>query len=120
MKLASCRSPVRERQLLAKAAEAPRCAATGACDGHADHTNTAAEADAATAGSDCAASAACATPAATATSGRASTATAAAVTATASPREQHAAQGLLLGDEMEGGEADVGKFFFTELDHHAG
>jgi hypothetical protein len=39
---------------------------------------------------------------------------------TASSRELHAgAEGFMI-DEMEGGEADVGEFFFTERRHLAG
>ena len=105
--IATCRWQVRERQFLAIAAVAPCCAATGACDGHADHTNTAAEADAAATG-----------PAACAAS--AASATAATSAATASAREQHAAEGFFIAGEMEGGEVDVGEFFLAERTELAG
>jgi len=35
---------------------------------------------------------------------------------TASPRELHASNNVFVVEEMEGGEADVGHFFFTERD----
>lgn len=109
--IATCRCPVRERQLLAPAAAAPRCAASRACD---RRNNGAANANATT---DAAAAgpAACATSAATATS-----AAAASSAPAASSRKQHAAQGFFIAGEVEGGEIHVGEFLLAERTELAG
>ena len=116
--IVACRRRIRKRRL-APAAPPPGCTATCACYGrHAypDPTNAAATTAAA---ADAASARSASTAAATTT---ASAGAAASATATASTGELHAAKRtfFFVQEEMEGGEADVGKFFFTELDHHAG
>ena len=129
--IVACRYTIRKRRCLAPAAAAPGCTATCASyayayawHAHPYPTNaaatTAATADAASAGS-----AACAAATTTAS-----------VEATASPEPPHPRQPphlphprwasctplrtiFFVVEEMEGSEADVGKFLFTERDHHA-
>ena len=93
-------TPFGARRGLAKAAAAPRCAATGAShNGASHHTNAAASATDATS----------AAPAA-------ATASAAATAAAAAPGDLHATTEVFLVEEVEGGETDVGHFLFTERD----
>ena len=87
------------RRGLAPAATAPRCAATRARYGASHHGTACASATDAT-------SATTATP----------TASAAAATAASAPCQLHAAAGVLLVEEMEGGQADVSHFLFIERD----
>jgi D-serine deaminase-like pyridoxal phosphate-dependent protein len=101
------------RRHLAPATAAPRL--TAACAGYPGHSyaypaNAAAATSAATGATDAAAAAS-----ASRTASAASTASATA----ASPRDQHAATDVFIVDEMEGGEADVGEFFFIERHHRA-
>jgi hypothetical protein len=96
------------RRHLTPATAAPRLTAT--CAGYPGHAYPyPANAAAATSG------ATGATDAAAAASASRTTSAASAATATAaSPRDQHAATDVFIVDEMEGGEADVGEFFFSE------
>src|SRR5262245_19746293 len=96
------------RRHLTPATAAPRCTAT--CAAYPGHSYPyPANAAAATSA---------ATDAAAAASASRATSTASAATATAaSARDQHAATDVFLVDEMEGGEANVGEFFFTERRH---
>ena len=116
--IAACPCTIRKRRRLAPAAAAPRRTATCACyPGHsypypADATAaTASATDTAAAGS-----ASGAPSAASATSGSAA---AAATATTTSPRKLHAVAKVFTIDEMEGREADVCEFFFTESHHLA-
>ncbi len=121
----SIRNQEARRGMLAPAAGAPRCTATCAPRPHPrPHANAAS----ATSDTDAtsARSAAATTSAAAATSASAEAATSASATASAATapaacaREQYATRVDVFSiDEMEGGEADVGKFFFTERDHVA-
>ena len=102
-------TPFGTRRGLAHAAAAPRCAATRARYGASHNTNATAYATAN--GTSC-------TSATDATSaGPASpTASAAAATAASAPCQLHAAAGVFLVEEMEGGQADVSHFLFIERD----
>ena len=119
--IVACRYTIRRRRRLAPATPAPGCTAACCYPRHAYTypTNAAATTTAATTDATSAGSAARAAATATASTGGASTTSAA---ATASAGQLHAAKRtfFFVQEEMEGGEADVGKFFFTELDHHAG
>src|SRR5262249_46637741 len=98
------------RRHLTPATAAPRCTATcAAYPGH-SYPYPATAAAATSAATDAAAAAS------------ASRTTSAASTATptpASPPDQHTATDASIVDEMEGGEADVSKLFFTERHHRA-
>jgi hypothetical protein len=119
--IVACRHTIRKRRL-APAASAPRCTATCACYPrhpypYAKATTT--TSDAASAGSASTASAAATTTASAEASASASPG-ATTSAATASARQLHAAAtDVFVVEEMEGGEADVGKFLFTERDHQA-
>ena len=122
--IVACRYTIRKRGGLAPAAAAPGCTATRASYAppqkpsptpqppHPIRCRTGTATDAAAAASATTASAE-ATTAASGASAAAATAT------TASARELHAASDVFVVEEMEGGEADVGKFFFTERNHLA-
>jgi hypothetical protein len=98
---------------LAIAAPSPGCAAGGREITEPEGIDPAPAAAATSSATDAAAAASAS--GATSTACAASGASAAAAPATtASPRELHAAAEVFTIDEMEGGEADVGKFFFTE------
>ncbi|MBR0998520.1 MULTISPECIES: hypothetical protein [Bradyrhizobium] len=94
------------RRGLADAAAAPRCAATRACYGASHHTNATA---------DSTANCTTRTSATDATSATTASPTAAA-TAASAPCQLHAATGVFLVEEMEGGQADVSHFLFIERD----
>ena len=119
------RYTIRKRRRLAPAAGAPRCTATCAC--HPWHSDPDKANAAATATSDAASAASASGAAATTTAcAEAATASARATTSAtaasaASARQLHACDGdIFVVEETEGGEADVGKFLFTERDYHAG
>jgi hypothetical protein len=133
--IVACRYTINKRRCLAPAAAAPRCAATCASYAYADAwhahpypTNaaattatTAATADAASAGSASTATAAATTTASVEATASPEAATSAATTASAAAAlgQLHAAAEIFVVEEMEGGEADVGKFLFAERYHHA-
>jgi len=110
-KIAAFRCPIGKRGSLAKAAAAPRC--TAACAGYsATHGTSQHKAETAAASATSATS-----PAADAASAASASAASAAAAAAASAKgDLHAASGVFFVEEMEGGEADVGHFFFTEGD----
>jgi len=131
--IVACRYTIRKRRCLAPAAPAPGCTATCASyayayawHAHPYPTNAAATtaaaaatADAASAGSAArAASTAAASVEATASPDSASAATTA--SAASALGQLHAAAEFFFVEKLEGGEADVGKLFFAERDHHAG
>jgi hypothetical protein len=119
-KIVVCRYTIKERRYLAPAATAPGC--TAACTCHCRHTYS--DPANATATATTTANATPAGPAGS-TSAAAATATAtgaaASTAATASAGQLHAAkENIVVVEETEGSEADVGDFLFTERDHHAG
>jgi hypothetical protein len=119
--IVACRYTIRTRRRLAPAAPAPGCTATCACHPwHADpYRNTATAATAATK-ADAASAGSASTAAATATATASAEATTSAAAAASALSQLHAAKDVFVVEEMEGGEADVGKFLLTERDHHAG
>jgi hypothetical protein len=119
---------------LAPAAAAPRCTATCAPDApsyananstsakaKANSTSAASDTDTASTGSAAATPTAAATTTASAEAGAGTGATASAAATAAALGQLHAvpvAIEILVVEEMEGGEADVGKLLFAERDHH--
>jgi hypothetical protein len=116
----ACRYTIKKRRCLTPAAPAPGCTATCTCQRwHPDPYPTNATATAtATADAASAASAGSASAAAATTTAAGATASTA---ATASAGQLHAAEeNIVVVEETEGSEADVGNFLFTERDHHPG
>jgi hypothetical protein len=124
------RYKIRRPRRLAPAAPAPGCTATCtpyayAYAWYADAypTNaaatTAAAADTASAGS-AARAAATATASVEATASPGCASAAAAASAASALGQLHAAAEFFFVEKLEGSEADVGKFFFAERNHHAG
>ena len=108
--IVACRYTISKRRCLAPPAPAPRCTATCTSYAYADAWHAYAYP-----------TNAAATTAATADTTSAGSAARATTTATASALGQlHAAAEFFVVEKLEGSEADVGKFFFAERDHHAG
>ncbi len=139
--IVACRYTIRKRAgvmkrtwTLAPAAAAPRCTATCAPDApsyayanatsakaKANSTSPASDTDTASTGSAAATATAAATTTASTEAGAGTGATASAAATAAALGQLHAvpvAIEILVVEEMEGGEADVGKLLFTERDHH--
>jgi hypothetical protein len=123
--IVACPYTIRKRRYLAPTAAAPRCAATCCYPRHAyaypanAAAAAAATADTASAGS-AARAAATATASAEAAASPGGASATASTTTTASTGELHAAEGIFfVVEQLEGSQADVGNFLFTERDHHA-
>jgi hypothetical protein len=113
--IVACRHAIRKCGGLAPAAGAPRCTATCAtcaCPPQANPDTSATS----TASAACAASDAAAAASASSKGCASSSASAATATTTSARSDLNAAGDAFVVEEMEGSEADVGDFFFTERD----
>jgi hypothetical protein len=129
--IVACRYTISKRRCLAPAASAPGCTTAGtsysyayAWHAHPYPANAAATAaattDAAPAGS-AARATATATASVEATASPHGASAAATAPAASALGQLHAAEGIFfVVEKLEGREADVGKLFFAERDHHAG